>query len=267
MKELASIILALAVIYLSFAAYLYLFQRKLIYYPTPVDPGFHADEITLENEGHSLHGWVLNPGRKRALIYFGGNSEPITDRSEFFRSLFADYSVYLVNYRGYGHSEGTPSEAALFSDALAIYDHIAQQHESVSVYGRSLGSGVAVYLAVNRPLDKLILLTPYDSITEVAQGFYPWFPVRYLVRDRFDSAARAGRIDIPVFVASAEHDRVVLPRHTEALLERLVTAKVEFVQIAGAAHNDITGFVQYRKAIAGFISSNQGITANTMPRK
>lgn len=256
MKEIASILLALVVVYLLIGACLYLFQRKLIYYPTAADASFEADEITLQNEGYRLHGWVLNPGRERALIYFGGNSEPITDRSEFFQSLFADYSVYLFNYRGYGHSEGTPSEAALYSDALAIYDRVATRHESISVYGRSLGSGVAVYLAAHRPLAKLILLTPYDSIAEVAQGVYPWFPVRYLVRDRFDSAALAGFIDIPVFIASAEYDRVVLPRHTQALRERLTAAKVHYVQIAGAAHNDITGFTQYRDAIARFIAAH-----------
>ena len=256
MKELASIILALAIIYLLIGASLYLFQRKLIYFPTPVDPGFNAADITLENDGYRLHGWVLNPGRNRALVYFGGNSEPITDRSEFFLSLFDDYSVYLVNYRGYGHSEGAPSEAALFSDALAIYDYIAPQHDSISVYGRSLGSGVAVYLAVNRPLDKLILLTPYDSIAEVAQGIYPWFPVRYLVSDRFDSASLAAQIHIPVFIAGAEYDRVVLPRHTQALRERLVNAQVDYVLIQGAAHNDITGFAQYREAIARFIAEH-----------
>ena len=256
MKELASLLLALAVIYLSFGAYLYLFQRKLIYYPTAADPSFRAAEITFENDGYRLHGWVLNPGKKRALIYFGGNSEPVSDRSAFFLELFADYSVYLVNYRGYGRSEGSPSEAALFSDALAIYDHVAARHDGVSVYGRSLGSGVAVYLAVERPLDWLILLTPYDSIAEVAQGIYPWFPVRHLVRDRFDSAARAGAIDIPVFIASAEHDRVIAPRHTVALRDALVRAEIEYVQIAGAAHNDITGFAQYREAIARFVSAH-----------
>ena len=258
MKELASILLALAVIYLSIGAYLYLFQRKLLYYPTAVDPTFQAPEFTLENDGYRLHGWVLNPGASHALIYFGGNSESITDRSEFFVSLFADYSVYLVDYRGYGNSEGTPSEAALFADALAVYDDVAPRHDSVSAYGRSLGSGVAVYLAAHRELDQLILLTPYDSIAEVAQGLYPWFPVRHLVRDRFDSVALAAGIDIPVFIAGAELDRVIAPRHTAALRAALVAADVDYVMIAGAAHNDITGFAQYRDAIARFVAAREG---------
>ena len=115
MQEITSIALVLVCVYLLIAVFLYLYQRKLIYFPVPVDPGFIADEVTVENDGIRLHGWVLNPDQPRALIYFGGNSELITHRRGFFEDVFGDHSVYLINYRGYGHSEGRPSEAALFS--------------------------------------------------------------------------------------------------------------------------------------------------------
>jgi pimeloyl-ACP methyl ester carboxylesterase len=170
--------------------------------------------------------------------------------------VFADYSVYLVNYRGYGNSEGSPTEAALFADALAIYDHIQEKYQTVSAYGRSLGSGVAVYLAAKRPLDRLILLTPYDSIAAVAQKIYPLFPVRYLTKDQFDSAARAGNIDIPVLIASAEHDREIALEHTQALRQRFNRTEVEYRQIKGAAHNDIIDFPEYRAFIEGFIAED-----------
>ena len=117
MNEIISIILLLAAIYLLFAAYLYVFQRKLIYFPVTRDPDFKAQEISIDNQGTRLHGWVLNPGRDKALIYFGGNSELITHRSNYFEDVFSDYSVYLVDYRGYGNSEGNPGEAELYSDA------------------------------------------------------------------------------------------------------------------------------------------------------
>ncbi len=253
MKEFASIILVLISIYLLFAAFLYVYQRKLIYYPVPVDPTFKATEIRVDNGATELHGWVLNPGKSRAVIYFGGNSELITHRQAFFESVFSGYSVYLINYRGYGNSAGSPSESRLFSDALAIYDQIITQHESVIGYGRSLGSGVAVYLAVNRPLDKLILLTPYDSIAEIGQRLYPMFPVRHLIKDRFDSASRAGEIEIPVLITSAELDREIPLQHTLALKQRFKRSPIEYLMIMGAAHNDIVDFPAYRAAVEKFL--------------
>jgi hypothetical protein len=256
MKEFALFILLLVACYLLFAAFLYVYQRKLIYHPVKLDPSFNADEITIDSNGTRLHGWILNPGQARAVIYFGGNSELITHRSDYFEQVFADYSVYLVNYRGYGNSEGSPTEAALFADALAIYDHIQEKYKSVSAYGRSLGSGVAVYLAAQRPLDRLILLTPYDSIAAVAQKIYPLFPVRHLIKDRFDSAARAGAIDVPVLIASAEHDREIALEHTQALRQRFTRTDVEYRQIKGAAHNDIIDFPEYRAFIEGFIAED-----------
>ena len=253
MQEITSIMLVLVCVYLLIAVFLYLYQRRLIYFPVAVDPAFIADEVTVENDGVRLHGWVLNPDQPRALIYFGGNSELITHRRGFFEDVFGDYSVYLINYRGYGHSEGRPSEAALFSDALAIYDQLSHRHESISAYGRSLGSGVAVYLAAERPLAKLILLTPYDSITEIAQRLYPFLPVRLLLKDRFDSAARAGDIDEPVLIASAEFDHEVKLPHTLALKRKFTRAPLQYQMIAGAAHNNIVDFPDYREVVRNFV--------------
>ena len=256
MKELGLIILLLLAIYLCFSAFLYFYQRRLLYFPVARDPDFVAPEICIENNGIHLHGWRLNPGRARALIYFGGNSELITHRRDYFEQVFSEYSVYLLNYRGYGDSQGRPTEAALFSDALAIYDHVRPQHSQIAAYGRSLGSGVAVYLAAERPLDKLILLTPYDSVAEVAQKIYRLFPVKYLIKDRFDSASRAGEIDIPVLIASAELDREIKLEHTLALRQRFTRARVTYRQISGAAHNDIIDFADYRAVVEAFLEEN-----------
>jgi len=253
MTEITSIVLVLIGIYLLLAAFLYVFQRKLIYFPVPVDPGFRAEEVMVDNQDTRLHGWVLNPGKARAVIYFGGNSELITHRRGFFEDVFRGYSVYLINYRGYGNSEGSPSETGLFSDALTIYDFVSTRHESITAYGRSLGSGVAVYLAANRPLEKLILLTPYDSVAEIAQKIYPLFPVRYLIKDRFDSAARASDIEIPVLITSAEFDREVKLAHTLALKRSFTRAPLDYLMIAGAAHNNIIDFPDYRDAVKKFI--------------
>lgn len=255
MDIIAYIAASLIGVYLLLAALLYRFQRRMIYFPVPADSAFQAMEIDIDNRGTRLHGWVLNPGKPGAVIYFGGNSEMITHRGEFFEDVFRDYSTYLLNYRGYGLSQGSPSEAGLFSDALAIYDRVAGEHDRIIAYGRSLGSGVAVYLASMRPLDKLILLTPYDSITEIGARIYPFFPVRYLIKDRFDSASRAGKIETPVMITSAELDREIELGHTLALKERFTRAPVEYVMIEGAAHNDIVDFPAYRDAVRNFLGA------------
>jgi len=254
MNEVVSIVLVLFSIYLLIAAYLYIYQRRLIYHPVAVDPVFSAAEISFDNNGTRLHGWILNPDKPRAVIYFGGNSELITHRQAYFEDVFNDYSVYLINYRGYGKSQGSPSESGLFSDALAIYDQLIEHHDSIIAYGRSLGSGVAVYLAASRRLDKLILLTPYDSIVEVGQRLYPLFPVRYLIKDRFDSASRAGDIEIPVLIASAENDREIGLPHTLTLKQSFNRTRVEYQMIVGAAHNDVIDFPDYRATVQKFIS-------------
>ncbi len=253
MKEFTSFVLVLLGIYLLCVAFLYAYQRKLLYFPVPIDPTFSAEEISINNRGTILHGWVINPGKSRAAIYFGGNAELISLNQTFFEAVFRDYSVYLINYRGYGKSQGYPSESGLFSDALAIYDRLITQHDSIIASGRSLGSGVAVYLAANRPLEKLILTTPFDSITEVAQRLYPIFPVQFLIKDRFDSASLAGEIEIPVLIISAEHDRVIALHHTLALRQRFNRTELVYRMIAGAAHNDISDFPEYRAALQKFI--------------
>ena len=254
MQTMTFIVVAAVALYLAIGAWLYFRQRRLIYYPVAHDDGFEADPVSLEYDGVELHGWVLNPGRDKALVYFGGNSEMVTHRREFFEDVFRDHSVYLFNYRGYGLSQGSPSEAALYADALAIYDWLAPRHAAVTAYGRSLGSGVAVYLAAHRPLDKLLLLTPYDSVAEVARRLYPFFPVRWLIQDRFDSAALADRITVPVMIASAELDREIPLAHTLALRARFTQAPVNYVEIAGAAHNDIVDFPAYREAVREFVA-------------
>lgn len=257
MKTMLPLFYLLAGIYLLFLGLLYLMQRNMLFYPVPAPINVSAETINFDNEGVNLQGWRLNRDRPRALVYFGGNAETITGNIPLFKSLFSDYTIYLVNYRGYGDSEGKPTETALFSDALAIYDQIQEQHASISLFGRSLGSGVAVYLARHRQIDQLILLTPYDSLAEVAQTHYPMFPVRYLMKDRFDSVKYASEITTPVLIITAESDRVVPRKHAEILRDRLTGTKVIYRMISGAGHNDVTDFPGYLQAIENFIETTR----------
>jgi pimeloyl-ACP methyl ester carboxylesterase len=252
MKLLLAIIAVLVTIYLLAMSLLYFFQRPLLFPAVGKVSGINRETIVFTNNDIDLHGWVLNQGKRRALIYFGGNAEQISGNINLFEDVLQEYSVYLINYRGYGKSAGKPTEAGLFSDALFIYDQIKSEHSSISVIGRSLGSGVAVYLGANRIIEKLALLTPYDSIAEVAQSHYPMFPTRYLVRDKFESIHRATDITVPVLVVAAEFDLVVPNIHTEKLLDKLVNSMVSFQMVRNVAHNNVDESEEYRAALLNF---------------
>jgi pimeloyl-ACP methyl ester carboxylesterase len=255
MKIAISIISILAIIYLLTLTLLYLFQRTLLFPVIGEVIGVNREAIVFIHNEVTLHGWVLNQGKSKAIIYFGGNAEQISNNVTLFEEVLKDHSVYLVNYRGYGKSTGKPTEQGLFADALFIYDQITSQYQSISIIGRSLGSGVAVYLGANRDIEKLALLTPYDSIAEVAQSHYPMFPTRYLVRDKFESINRAADIAVPVLMVAAEHDPVVPNIHTYKLLKRLINTEVKFQMIKNVAHNNVDESAEYRAALLSFFES------------
>ena len=253
MKIFFSIILLLAVLYLLLAGFMFLFQRSLLYYPVPHQAGIPREEVNFENDGLNLHGWVLNQGQPKALVYFGGNAEAIQNSIVEFESMFKNHTVYLVHYRGYGKSEGSPTEAGLFSDALSIYDALKPKYQAISIMGRSLGSGVAVYLASKRQTEKLILLTPYDSIAEVAQLHYPFIPARIVTRDRFESFRYAPDILAPVLMITAELDRVVPKEQALKLREFFTATEVEYHMIQSAAHNNVVNYAAYQTLVSEFM--------------
>lgn len=183
-------ILALAIlVYVGLCAVLFVQQRGLIYYPqfTQVEPG--QTNLELQREGVVLRGWQHGTGRRHALLYFGGNAERVEFGAAELAQRLPDHAVYALAYRGYGASEGRPSETALVEDAVALYDSVRGLHADggLAVLGRSLGAGVSAQLAARRPVSALVLVTPFDSLVSMAQSLYPFVPVRWLLRDRYDS--------------------------------------------------------------------------------
>jgi len=127
------------------------------------------------------------------IVYYGGNAEDATGQA--FEPWPAEWALALVNYRGYGASEGRPSERALCADALVVLDALARRPDvdaaRIVLVGRSLGTGVATQVAGQRPVQGVVLISPYDSMVALARDHYPFLPVRWLLRHRFDSVARA----------------------------------------------------------------------------
>lgn len=208
-----AVLIIAASIYLFACGLLYFAQRSLLFVPPPVSSSPSASFISVENGGGTLRIWTRPAESQEAVIYFGGNAEDVLGNLESYSKALPNRDLYLVNYRGYGGSTGSPSEEALFSDALAVYDLVSQKHPNVSVIGRSLGSGVAVYLASMRKVNKLVLVTPYDSIESIARTRFPFFPISLLLKDKFDSASRAHDITSKTLVVLAEHDELI-PRRT-----------------------------------------------------
>jgi len=221
-RTLITIILIAAVAYLAIGVYMYLNQRALIYFPQSGVQYTAEKTIEIPSGNITLRGWVLNEGREEAIIYFGGNAERPEYNISDFNEVFEGKTVYLINYRGYGESDGSPTEEGLYADALAIYDYVSQTHEKVNVIGRSLGSGVATYLASQRDVNRLVLIEPFDTMVSVARSAYPIFPINIMLKDRYDSASRAGSITARTLIIMAGRDDVIPRRSTERLISEII---------------------------------------------
>ncbi|MET0548366.1 MAG: alpha/beta hydrolase, partial [Xanthomonas sp.] len=167
MLRYAGVALALlAAAYLAVCALLYLRQRELLYFPqgTRVAPA-QTDFALRRSAEVQVRGWQVNPGRDKVLLYFGGNAEDLRRARVQLQAALPDHSLYLLAYRGYGASDGKPTEAALIGDAVALYDHVhaRQPQARIAVLGRSLGSGVASQLAARRAGARRGRVSPVDS--------------------------------------------------------------------------------------------------------
>ncbi len=249
-----SVLFALLV-YLGFGAFLYAFQRALIYRPTPAVAAAGYERITVPSGAEQLSVWRVNPGRAPATIYFGGNAEAVLGNADEFGRWFPDRTAYLVNYRGYGGSTGRPTEAGLYQDALAVFDRVAAEHSPIAVIGRSLGSGVATYLAVERPVGRLVLVTPFDSVERIAQELYPLYPMSLLLKDKFDSLTRAKAIDVPTLLLIAAEDQMISIEHARRLAAGIDRRWVEQQIVEGADHFNISYRPGYRSALTDFFAS------------
>ncbi|MGH8078862.1 MAG: alpha/beta hydrolase [Lysobacter sp.] len=243
--------------YLGLCAWMYSKQREFTYFPQFTRVDSRETDYELRREGATLRGWLVNPGRPNAILYFGGNAERVEMSRDEFAALFPDSSVYLLAYRGYGASDGSPNEADLFADALALFDHVRARHSgSIAVIGRSLGSGIASYLASQRPVEGLVLITPFDSLADVASAHYPWLPVRSLFRERYESTRHLADYRGPILVIRAGRDEVIPAANTNRLIAALATPP-RIVDLPGADHNSISDDPAYGKALTAFVNAQQ----------
>lgn len=244
-RTLMSLVALIVAVYLALCAALFFFQRSLIYFPQPNAFTSADSRMTLSMPDAQVSVVTRERVGARALIYFGGNAEDVSRNLPEFAEAFPDYAVYLLNYRGFGGSDGSASEAAIAEDALALFDQVYASHPQVAVVGRSLGSGVAIRLASQRPVQQLILVTPYNSLEEIAARQYPWVPVQWLLKDRFESGKYAAHIRVPTLVLAASDDEVIPRASTQRLLENFPQGVAVLRVVPDSGHNSISDRAQY----------------------
>lgn len=254
MKVILTLGVIALVIYVLLCAAMYFAQDRLLYFPSPeVDrPGARA--LHLHSGTETVKVWELHGGARPALIYFGGNGEDVGFNIPELDQHLPGLAFYLVNYRGYGGSTGVPREDALIADAEAVYDWVRARHGSIMVMGRSLGTGVAVALATRRPVAGVVLVTPYDSIANIGAGRYPWLPVRWLIKDPYNSLARMKQVRAPVFVLIAGQDESIPKARSDALIAAIPAGLGHTVIVPEAGHNDIETFPSYWEGLKTFLA-------------
>ncbi len=248
-RMLGGALLAALMFYVGLCSLLFFTQRSQMYFPT--NGRASTPTIVLQREDVNLLVSTRTQEGDRAVVYFGGNAEDVSRTVPELGSVFPESSIYALHYRGYGGSEGSPSEAALIEDGLALLDQVHTRHPHITVIGRSLGSGVAVQIAARRPSKRLVLVTPFDSMVAVAADHFPLFPVRLLLRDRYESNQFAAQIQVPVTLIVAGNDRIVPPARALNLAKAFSSTQPEVVMLEQAGHNDIDAFPGYPTALRG----------------
>jgi fermentation-respiration switch protein FrsA (DUF1100 family) len=251
MKALMRLIGLALVLYGAAAGYLYLKQRDLLFVrdaqPAPLT-GFWLHDHNVSDA------WIdrLNPGHLAAMIYFPGNTTSGWDDPRRLARVLPHHTIYFMRYRGYANSPGAPSQRLLYADALALYDAIKADHQTIDIVGRSLGSSMAVYLAAKRTARKLLLVTPFDSIVLAAAKAYPWLPVTYLLKDPFPSRIYAPHVSETTRIILAQNDQTVPYQSSKRLIE-LFLDPPEVIAFRGVSHSGIIRHPLYLKTIAEFL--------------
>ncbi len=275
MKIAVVICLAVGLAYCGYLAMLYVGQDGMVFPGRPVDSAKieqikkyykNLEEFTVKTaDGPVLRGYWLPRLKDGApmpvVLYFHGNAEEQTGFFLWSPNELFPLGVAGVDYRGYGRSEGKPTEAAIKADALAVYDALAAKlgpNPRIVVMGRSLGTAVAAHVAANRPVAGVILVTPFASLADVGQESHPMVPVRLLMKYPFDVRSDAARVTAPTLMLVAGDDTLTPPRHAHLLAAAWKTSP-DLRTIDGTTHGNIVDSLAYWTAIRDFLKGVLGV--------
>lgn len=255
MRVMTGLVVVLALGYLGVCVAFFFYQRSLIYFPQPRSSGVAATFIKLPVKEAEVYASARVQDKPGAVIYLGGNAEYAGFALDTLSAAFPKHAVYALDYRGYGGSSGTPSEQALQKDALALFDMVHAKHPQIIVVGRSLGSGIATALARERPVSRLVLITPYFSLEELAAKYFPYVPIRWILSDKFESWRHAPHIKAPTIIVVAEHDEIIPRASSEQLHRAFPSGVAAYYTLPGADHNNISAHPLYVETLRRAIES------------
>lgn len=264
-----SIVTIIVTFYGGLTLLLFLLQTRLIYLPErsieakPSDIGLLYEDVELESsDGLTITGWfVPAAAADGTLLFFHGNAGNISHRLEsiaMFHRL--GFNVLIIDYRGYGQSEGVPSEQGTYRDAEAAWRYLVEERnipaEEIIIFGRSLGGGVAAWLAQQHPPKLLILESTFTSVPDVAVRHYPYLPVHLLARVRYNTLQRLPSLTCPILIAHSPADDVIPYRHSQRLFAAANEPK-RFFELTGK-HNEsfLTAATIYEQELAPFIEGH-----------
>lgn len=266
------LLLILVGAYLLLVGFAYMTQAGMLYLPglpgrqleaTPHAIGLDYEDVLLDaSDGVRIHGWFIPGDATRVLLYFHGNAGNISHRLHTLRQFHdLGLSVFIIDYRGYGKSEGSPGEDGLYRDAEAAWQYLTDVRGipagNIVVFGRSLGGSIASWLASERSPGALILDSSFTSVPDIGQEAYPWLPVRLLSRFQHATIEHVAKATCPVLVVHSRHDDIIPFHHGKALFSAANEPKF-FVELRGG-HNDasITSQTVYLDGLRSFLQSTR----------
>ncbi len=258
-----NIIIIVITIYLVIFIALYFFQDKLIFFPPSPQADLYAsvskNAISFDSAGEKHHGWNIkvNEEKNITVIYFGGNAQDVVQLN-FEAKKFNIHQLIAVNHPGYGESTGVPSQKSLYESALQVYDWAIKEYQlkpqNIIIMGRSLGSSVATYLAAKRESKGLILITPFDSVENIAANQYKYFPVKLLMRHAFPTIEYINQVEVPTLMLAAEKDEMIASENLKNLMQA-TNENQKLVEYSHVGHNTIQESDSYYQDINKFIDS------------
>ena len=271
-------IFVFAACYVLLVVVVYFMQSRMLYLPgvsgrtltvTPADVGMDYQDVFIETtDGVTLHGWFVAGRSSQVLLFFHGNAGNISHRLDSIRQ-FQDLglSVLIVDYRGYGQSEGRTTEKGIYRDADAAWQYLIEDRgifaSDILVFGRSLGASVAARLAAQQQPLGLIVESSFTSVPDIAQDLYPWLPVRWLSRLSHATREYVRDVKCPILVVHSRDDEIIPFRHGEAIFASANEPRT-LLAIRGT-HNDafLTDARAYISGLRAFLS---GLTGSALPR-
>jgi uncharacterized protein len=267
MKTLITMLITFALVYLVIMVLVWLMQDRLIFFPQPlayqVPVHENLEEVFITTRGgNQLHGWLRKAPAadpQKLIIYFGGNAEEVSHMLAAAPG-YAGWAYLLMNYPGYGNSEGRSGKTSFYDAALAIYDYALTRQDidtaGIVVMGRSIGTGSAVFLAGHRKVRAVVLISPFESLGAVARSSMWFLPVGLLLRHNFKPERYAKNITAPLLAFYGTRDNIIPPRHSINLTQSWKGEHI-LIPLQGYGHNDIFASQQLWGEVEVFLNKIQ----------